>query len=162
MNVPSDTLTATHNVSVAQPFSRDEAPVEVMNTAVGLRMDAPLTFPLNVMGGRNYVVLLWLAEISPLALTQPREFEVGIDGNWQEPIDILARTGRVLYQAYEWGYPSVNLADSSTIAFRATNRSVLGPLLNGLEVYAVSDPVQPRTDEGDGNFLYFDLVIALV
>jgi hypothetical protein len=30
---------------------------------------------------------------------------------------------------------------------------VLGPLVNGLEVYAVSDPVLPRTDAGDGNGL---------
>lgn len=153
LNAPNTPITSPQNVSVTQPLSRDEAPVEVMNTALSLQKDSPVTLPLGVTGGSNYVVLLWLAEIDTQALTSTREFEVGIDGNWQQPIEILDKTGRQLYQAYEWGFPSVNLADTSSIDFRATNRSILGPLINGMEVFAVSDPVQPRTDVGDGNIL---------
>ncbi|KAG0603110.1 hypothetical protein M758_10G067600 [Ceratodon purpureus] len=149
LNAPNTPITSPQNVSVTQPLSRDEAPVEVMNTALSLQKDSPVTLPLGVTGGSNYVVLLWLAEIDTQALTSTREFEVGIDGNWQQPIEILDKTGRQLYQAYEWGFPSVNLADTSSIDFRATNRSILGPLINGMEVFAVSDPVQPRTDVGD-------------
>lgn len=131
-------------------YCRDEPPEEVLKTAVAWPKDVVFTLPFNVSGGRNYVVLLWFAETDAQAQTKSREFEVGIDGNWQQPINIRSVTG-ALNQGYEWGYASVVLSDTSAISLRATNRSELGPILNGLEVYAVSDPVQPRTDLQDGN-----------
>ncbi|KAG0561392.1 hypothetical protein KC19_9G061400 [Ceratodon purpureus] len=136
------------NVAVETPYSRDEAPAAVMNTA--LTWPVNFIFPFNVTGGRNYVVLLWFAEMELTAQVQSRVFEVGIDENWQAPaIDILNVTKRIMYEAYEWGYGSIALSGTSTIAFRATTGSLLGPILNAMEVYEVSDPVQPRTDMQD-------------
>lgn len=138
-------------MTVDAQYCRDEAPEKVMRTAVAWAKDVVFTLPFNVSGGLSYVVLLWFAETDAEAAASKttREFQVGIDGNWQEPIDVAA-TVAGLNRGYEWGYASVTLTDASAIAFRATNRSELGPILNGLEVYAVSDPVQPRTDAQDG------------
>lgn len=145
-------LVSTQDVTVTDGFSRDEAPLEVLNTAIVWQKDVNFIMSLNASGGINYVVLLWFAEIEQV--NQIREFEVGIDGNWQEPINVKNTVGK-MYEAYQWGYPSVNLTSTSYLGLRSTNRSQLGPILNGLEVYFVSDPVLPRTDVRDGNILVF-------
>lgn len=139
-------LVSTQDVTVTDGFSRDEAPLEVLNTAIVWQKDVNFIMSLNASGGINYVVLLWFAEIEQV--NQIREFEVGIDGNWQEPINVKNTVGK-MYEAYQWGYPSVNLTSTSYLGLRSTNRSQLGPILNGLEVYFVSDPVLPRTDVRD-------------
>lgn len=100
------------------------------------------------------MVLLWFADIDPDLERNPaltREFEVGIDGNWQAPINVVELAGGKQFEAYEWGYGSVALREGSYIAFQATEGSNLGPIVNALEVYGVSDPVRPRTDLRDGN-----------
>jgi len=148
-NVPYEILPRVANVIVDPQFCRDEPPPEMLKTAVSWSKDVVFTLPFNVSGGGNYVVLLWLAETEAQAESQTRAFEVGIDEDWQEPINIRGVTGGV-NRGYEWGYASVTLTDTSAIALRATNESELGPILNGLEVYAVSDPVQPRTASQDG------------
>lgn len=151
-NAPgSRNLSAGQNVTLDKAYSRDEAPTAVMDMALTWPKNITFKLPLNVTGGRNYVVLLWFAEIELKAQPQSREFEVGIDENWQTPINILNVTNATKYRAYEWGYGSIALSGTSTIAFRATNRSSLGPILNAMEVYGISDPVQPRTDMQDGN-----------
>jgi hypothetical protein len=148
--VGSTSVTSNGVVTVDNPYSRDKAPIEVMNTALTWPKDPIFTLPLNVTGGGNYVVLLWFAEIEPQVVPGSREFVVGIDGNWQDPIDILSVT-KAKYQPYEWGYASVPLSETSTIALNATSTSIWEPILNAMEVYGVSDPVQPRTDMQDGN-----------
>lgn len=149
----SRTLTSAQNVNASNPYCRDKAPVAVMSTALTWPKDnTGFTLPLSVSGGRNYVVLLWFAEIEPKAHIHSREFVVGVDGNWQDPIDILNVTKEIKYEAYEWGYGSIALSGTSAIALNATSRSALGPILNALEVYGVSDPVQPRTDMREGNY----------
>lgn len=127
----------------------DEPPEQVMRTALVWPKEVIYRIPFNVTGDRNYVVLLWLAEVDAQVESLTREFQVAIDGAWQEPINVANVTGG-LYQGYEWGYASVALNSDSAIEFRATNRSDRGPIINGFEVYAVSDPVQPLTDTQDG------------
>lgn len=152
-NVPFQILPIAPDVIINPEFCRDVAPQELLQTAVAWQKDVVFSLPFNVSGGdRNYVVLLWFAETDAQAQTKTREFEVGINENWQEPINIRNVTG-ALNTGYEWGYGSVVLTDTSTISFRATSRSELGPILNGLEVYTVSDPVRPRTDLQDGKVL---------
>ena len=135
-------------MTVDNTYSQDNAPVSVMNTALTWADSTGFTLPLDVSGDRNYVVLLWFAEIEEKAGL--REFVVGIDRNWQDPINIMNVTHR-MYEAYEWGYATIALSGTSTIAFNATDRSTLGPIINAMEVYEVSDPVQLRTAMQDGN-----------
>lgn len=120
-----------------------------MRTALAFRKEVIYSLTFNATGDRNYVVLLWLAEVDAQVESLTREFQVAIDGAWQEPINVANVSGG-LYQGYEWGYASVALKADSVIEFRATNRSDLGPIINGFKVYAVSDPVQPLTDTQDG------------
>lgn len=107
-------------------------------------------------GGYDYIVYMWFAEIDPQAVTKTRKFQVGVDNLMQLPINIANVTGG-LYTAYEYGYTSVNLTSTSILTFVATADSDLGPILNGIEVYLISDLIQPRTDSygPDGITLHF-------
>lgn len=144
------THNASQNVVVENAHARDSAPVAVMNTAMSWPIGIEFTLPLQVNGGRNYVILLWFAELEIIP-TEVREFVVGIIGKWQAPINVLNVTGN-RFVAYEWGYNSVPLTQPSNLGLKATDASKFGPILIAIEAYEPSDPIQPRTDTLDGTF----------
>lgn len=153
---PKRVINTTQTVSLGT--SRDQAPVAILQTAQYWLKSENFSFSFNVSDGL-YMVYMWFAEIDPQAVNKTRNFQVGIDNNMQLPINIVNITGG-LYTADEYGYTTVNLTSTSYLTLAATADSDLGPILNGMEVYYISDPIQPRTDSygPDGiplHFIYF-------
>lgn len=153
---PKRVINTTQTVSLGK--SRDQAPIALLQTAQYWLKTETFNFSFNVSDG-YYIVYMWFAEIDPQAVNKTRKFQVGIDNNMQLPINIVNATGN-LYTAYEYGYSGVNLTSTSILTLQATADSDLGPILNGIEVYYISDPIQPRTESygPDGitlHFIYF-------
>lgn len=148
-NVPGyrNLSVTTSNVTTGDStLSPDNAPERVLNTAIDWPKGTNVSIPFNVSEDGNYVVLLWFAELIPD--DGRRIFEVGVDGIWSAPISQLG-VAEFSLRAYEWGYDSLNLSRTSQISFNATEDSNQGPILNAMEVYKVSEPIQPRTDDRD-------------
>ena len=140
---PKRVINTTQDISLGA--SRDQAPVALLQSAQYWLKSETFNFSFNVTGGASYMVYMWFAEIDQQAANKTRKFQVGVDNNMQLPINIANLTGG-LYTAYEYGYTSVNLSSTSIMTFAATADSDLGPILNGLEVYLISDLVPLRTD----------------
>ena len=152
---PKRVINTTQTVSLGK--SRDQAPVAVLQTAQYWLKSETFNFSFNVSGGNQYIVYMWFAEIDPQAVNKTRKFQAGIDSKMQPPINIVNVTGG-MYLAYEYGYTGVNLTSTSILTLAATADSDLGPILNGIEVYLISDLIQPRTDSygPDGITLHFN------
>jgi hypothetical protein len=95
---------------------------------------------------------LYFAEIDQLAVNESRVFDFVVNGELslgEANISIVNLTGG-LYRAYEIQKTHVMLNDTSTIALVRHTDSILGPILNGVELFRLTGKVGLRTFAADG------------
>ncbi len=95
---------------------------------------------------------LYFAEIDPRAVNESRVFDFVVNGELslgEANISIVNLTGG-LYRAYEIQKTHAMLNDTSTIELVRHTDSVLGPILNGVELFQLTGKVGLRTFAADG------------
>jgi hypothetical protein len=115
-----------------------------------------LSYSMRVSGlGSSSVacyLALYFAEIDPRAVNQSRVFDFIVNGELslgEANISIVNLAGG-LYRAYEIQKTHVMLNDTSTIQLVHHTDSVLGPILNGVELFHLTANVGLRTFAADG------------
>lgn len=96
---------------------------------------------------------LYFAEIDPRAVNESRVFDFVVNGELslgEANISIVNLTGG-LYRAYEIQKTHAMLNDTSTIELVRHTDSVLGPILNGVELFQLTGKVGLRTFAADAS-----------
>ncbi len=98
---------------------------------------------------------LYFAEIDPRAVNESRVFDFVVNREislGEANISIVNITGGV-YRAYEIQKTHVMLNDTSTIELVRHTDSILGPILNGVELFQLTGKVGFRTFAADGEWV---------
>jgi hypothetical protein len=108
------------------------------------------------MSNANYYVLLYFAEIDPVALNETRVFDLILNQEVTVPnISVMSSSGG-MYITTEMVF-EVNFNSTGTIQLLPHPDSQLGPILNALELFVfISMPPAPNaTFVSDGNHLTY-------
>jgi hypothetical protein len=135
-----DVAPGTVNVSTDRPVfvaSSERPPRKVMQTAVvgGL---GELTYRLDLSGfpGDGWA-FSYFAEIEEFVVPETRKFKLFIPGlpDVSKPTVDVAENAPGKYRLYEPGFLNISLPFVLSFAFRKTNDSSKGPILNAFEIY---------------------------
>ncbi|CAO2181585.1 unnamed protein product [Urochloa humidicola] len=135
-----DVAPGTTNVSTDRPVSAaasERPPQKVMRTAVvGTLGD--LTYRLDLPGfpGAGWA-FSYFAEIEDFVVPDTRKFKLYIPGlpEVSKPTVDVAENAPGKYRLYEPGFFNITLPFLLSFAFRKTNDSSKGPILNAFEIY---------------------------
>ncbi|VVB16611.1 unnamed protein product [Arabis nemorensis] len=122
-------------------------PKDVLATAATpTNSSAPLTIQWRSSNVNDqYYLYVHFAEIQELQTNSTREFNVVWDGETSDPIIPTKFNIDTIYRRF----PSTCKGGECNFQLRRTNRSILPPLLNALEVYTVTEFPQSETNEKD-------------
>ncbi|XP_039809803.1 probable LRR receptor-like serine/threonine-protein kinase At1g67720 isoform X4 [Panicum virgatum] len=135
-----DVAPGTVNVSTDRPVfvaSGERPPQKVMQTAVVGSL-GELTYRLNLNGfpGTGWA-FSYLAEIEEFVVPETRKFKLYIPGlpDVSKPTVDIGENAPGKYRLYEPGFFNITLPFVLSFAFRKTNDSSKGPILNAFEIY---------------------------
>ncbi|CAD5180145.1 unnamed protein product [Musa acuminata subsp. malaccensis] len=135
-----DVAPGTERISTAMPIdvNNDERPpVKVMQTAV-VGQNGTLNYRLNLNGFPGYGwAFCYFAEIEELGVNEIRKFKLVLPGNKEltRLIVNVQENAQGKYRLYEPGSYNISLPFVLSFAFKQTNDSSRGPILNALEIY---------------------------
>ncbi|XP_025818097.1 probable LRR receptor-like serine/threonine-protein kinase At1g67720 isoform X2 [Panicum hallii] len=135
-----DVAPGTVNVSTDRPVlaaSSERPPQKVMQTAVVGSL-GELTYRLNLNGfPGNGWAFSYLAEIEEFVVPETRKFKLFIPGlpDVSKPTVDIGENAPGKYRLYEPGFFNITLPFVLSFAFRKTNDSSKGPILNAFEIY---------------------------
>lgn len=135
-----DVAPGTVNVSTDRPVfvaSSERPPQKVMQTAVVGDL-GELTYRLNLNGfpGDGWA-FSYFAEIEEFVVPETRKFKLFIPGlpDVSKPTVDIGENAPGKYRLYEPGFLNISLPFVLSFAFRKTNDSSKGPILNAFEIY---------------------------
>jgi len=135
-----DVAAGTVNVSTDKPVfvaSSERPPQKVMQTAVVGSL-GELTYRLDLPGfPGNGWAFSYLAEIEEFVVPETRKFKLYIPGlpDVSKPTVDIGENAPGKYRLYEPGFFNISLPFVLSFAFRKTNDSSKGPILNAFEIY---------------------------
>jgi hypothetical protein len=135
-----DAAPGTVNVSTDKPVfvsTNERPPQKVMQTAVVGSL-GELTYRLNLNGfPGNGWAFSYFAEIEEFVVPETRKFKLFIPGlpDVSKPTVDIGENAPGKYRLYEPGYFNASLPFVLSFAFRKTNDSSKGPILNAFEIY---------------------------
>ncbi|RLN21862.1 hypothetical protein C2845_PM07G35600 [Panicum miliaceum] len=135
-----DVAPGTVNVSTDRPVfvaSSERPPQKVMQTAVVGSL-GELTYRLNLNGfPGNGWAFSYFAEIEEFVVPETRKFKLFIPGlpDVSKPTVDIGENAPGKYRLYEPGFFNITLPFVLSFAFRKTNDSSKGPILNAFEIY---------------------------
>ncbi|GJN41166.1 hypothetical protein PR202_gn00504 [Eleusine coracana subsp. coracana] len=135
-----DVSPGTLNVSTDKPVfvsSNERPPQKVMQTAVvGSLGELTYRLDLNGFPGNGWA-FSYFAEIQEFVVPETRKFKLYIPGlpDVSKPTVDIAENAPGKYQLYEPGFFNISLPFVLSFAFRKTNDSSKGPILNAFEIY---------------------------
>ena len=158
---PLKELTSTHSISNPYSFSGSDypAPIAVLQTAVAT-VSGTLSIHYLPPGTNQTVKLpfsiLHFVELDPNANLTSREFDIQIP-SWVSTYENTYNITPDHPSAFEYDVKTFQETDysmgpTSTFDLIPTATSIWGPILNALEVFAVSDPATSKTVERDCEF----------
>ncbi|KAG8079198.1 hypothetical protein GUJ93_ZPchr0007g2995 [Zizania palustris] len=146
-----DAAPGTVRVATDRPVfvgSGERPPQKVMQTAVVGTLGA-LTYRLDLNGfpGSGWACS-YLAEIEEDAPPAARRFKLYIPGlpEVSKPTVDIGENAPGKYRVYEPGYDNISLPFVLPFAFRKTDDSARGPILNAMEIYRYIPIVPPSPD----------------
>ncbi|XP_022944529.1 probable LRR receptor-like serine/threonine-protein kinase At1g67720 isoform X1 [Cucurbita moschata] len=134
-----DVAAGTEKVSTKMPIdvNRDERPPQkVMQTAVVGR-NGSLTYRLNLDGFPGFGwAFTYFAEIEDLGPTDTRKFRLVLPGmpEISKAVVNIEENAQGKYRLYEPGFTNITFPFVLSFRFGKTSDSVLGPLLNAMEI----------------------------
>ncbi|OEL36844.1 putative LRR receptor-like serine/threonine-protein kinase [Dichanthelium oligosanthes] len=135
-----DVAPGTVNVSTDRPVfvaSSERPPQKVMQTAVVGSL-GELTYRLDLSGfpGDGWA-FSYFAEIEEFVVPETRKFKLFIPGlpDVSKPTVDIGENAPGKYRLYEPGFFNISLPFVLSFAFRKTNDSSKGPILNAFEIY---------------------------
>ncbi|TVU37069.1 hypothetical protein EJB05_19036 [Eragrostis curvula] len=135
-----DVSPGTLNVSTDNPVfvgSNERPPQKVMQTAVVGSL-GELTYRLDLPGfPGNGWAFSYFAEIEEFVVPETRKFKLFIPGlpDVSKPTVDIGENAPGKYRLYEPGFFNISLPFVLSFAFRKTNDSSKGPILNAFEIY---------------------------
>ncbi|KAG2603598.1 hypothetical protein PVAP13_5KG781300 [Panicum virgatum] len=135
-----DVAPGTVSVSTDRPVfvaSGERPPQKVMQTAVVGSL-GELTYRLNLNGfPGNGWAFSYMAEIEEFVAPETRKFKLFIPGlpEVSKPTVDVGENAPGKYRLYEPGFLNITLPFVLSFAFRKTNDSSKGPILNAFEIY---------------------------
>jgi hypothetical protein len=135
-----DVAPGTVNVSTDKPVfvgSNERPPQKVMQTAVvGSLGELTYRLDLNGFPGNGWA-FSYFAEIQEFVVPETRKFRLLIPGlpDVSKPTVDIAENAPGKYRLYEPGFFNISLPFVLSFAFRKTNDSSKGPILNAFEIY---------------------------
>ncbi|WOL14845.1 hypothetical protein Cni_G23626 [Canna indica] len=135
-----DVASGTERISTSMPIdvnSDERPPVKVMQTAV-VGQNGTLSYRLNLNGFPGYGwAFCYFAEIEDLGPDEIRKFKLSLPGNKDltRLIVNVQENAQGKYRLYEPGSYNLSLPFVLSFAFKQTNDSSKGPILNALEIY---------------------------
>ncbi|GJN16581.1 hypothetical protein PR202_gb03584 [Eleusine coracana subsp. coracana] len=135
-----DVSPGTLNVSTDKPVfvsSNERPPQKVMQTAVvGSLGELTYRLDLNGFPGNGWA-FSYFAEIQEFVVPETRKFKLYIPGlpDVSKPTVDIAENAPGKYRLYEPGFFNISLPFVLSFAFRKTNDSSKGPILNAFEIY---------------------------
>ncbi|CAL9038506.1 unnamed protein product [Musa banksii] len=135
-----DVAPGTETISTDMPVdvsSGERPPEKVMQTAV-LGRNGSLTYRLDLDGfPGNGWAFSYFAEIEDFGSNETRKFKLIIPGlpEFSKPTVNVQENAQGKYRLYEPGYTNVSFPFVFSFAFKKTNDSSRGPILNALEIY---------------------------
>ncbi|KAM0861029.1 hypothetical protein ACQ4PT_046152 [Festuca glaucescens] len=135
-----DAAPGTINVSTDKPVfvsTNERPPQKVMQTAVVGSL-GELTYRLNLNGfPGNGWAFSYFAEIEEFVVPETRKFKLFIPGlpDVSKPTVDIGENAPGKYRLYEPGYFNASLPFVLSFAFKKTNDSSKGPILNAFEIY---------------------------
>lgn len=135
-----DVAPGTVNVSTDKPVfvnSNERPPQKVMQTAVVGSL-GELTYRLNLNGfPGNGWAFSYFAEVEEFVVPETRKFKLFIPGlpDVSKPTVDIGENAPGKYRLYEPGFFNISLPFVLSFAFRKTNDSSKGPILNAFEIY---------------------------
>lgn len=135
-----DVAPGTVNVSTDRPVfvsSSERPPQKVMQTAVvGSLGELTYRLDLNGFPGNGWA-FSYFAEIEEFVVPETRKFKLFIPGlpDVSKPTVDIGENAPGKYRLYEPGFFNISLPFVLSFAFRKTNDSSKGPILNAFEIY---------------------------
>lgn len=135
-----DVASGTERISTTMPIDVNidgKPPVKVMQTAV-VGQNGTLNYRLNLNGFPGYGwAFCYFAEIEDLGANEIRKFKLVLPGNKEltRLIVNVQENAQGKYRLYEPGSYNISLPFVLSFAFKQTNDSFRGPILNALEIY---------------------------
>ena len=161
---PLKELNSTHSIHNSYSYSGSyyPAPIAVLQTAVATvsgTLSAHYLSPDINQTVVNPFPILHFVELDPNANMTSREFNMNMSSNvysyfqYENTYNITAdHPSAFEYDFWWYTMPDSFIGPTSTFDLVPTATSVWGPILNALEVFAVSDPATSKTVERDCEF----------
>ncbi|CAN5971809.1 unnamed protein product, partial [Sphagnum jensenii] len=147
VNPNSTQLAINTTSSVVVDFNHwNKVPEIVMQTADSWPKGESVTITTSFLPdyNKNYYIAFDFAEISPQAESQSRIFSLALNGKtvWNS---INVALDRGMYMADEYYFDDIMLNSTGSFELSADPTSQLGPILNALELFVLTDPAPNRT-----------------
>jgi hypothetical protein len=150
---PISTQLAINTTSVFVDFNHwNKVPEIVMQTADSWPKGQSVTITTSFLpdNNNNYYIAFDFAEISPEAENQSRSFSLALNGQTVTINIFVANLAGGMYVALELYYYDFLLNSTGTMKLNPDATSQLGPILNALELFVLTDPAPNRTFLADG------------
>ncbi|KAH8969335.1 hypothetical protein BDL97_02G028300 [Sphagnum fallax] len=145
---PISNQLAINTTSVFVDFNHwNKVPEIVMQTADSWPKGQSVTITTSFLPDKNnnYYIAFDFAEISPEAENQSRSFSLALNGRTVSNNIFVGNLAGGMYVAYELYYYDVLLNSTGTMKLNPDPTSQLGPILNALELFVLTDPAPNRT-----------------
>jgi hypothetical protein len=146
-------MLAINTTSVFVDFNHwNKVPEIVMQTADSWPKGQSVTITTSFLpdNNNNYYIAFDFAEISPEAENQSRSFSLALNGQTVTNNIFVANLAGGMYVALELYYYDFLLNSTGTMKLNPDATSQLGPILNALELFVLTDPAPNRTFLADG------------
>jgi len=153
VSIQSPPMLAINTTSVFVDFNHwNKVPEIVMQTADSWPKGQSVTITTSFLpdNNNNYYIAFDFAEISPEAENQSRSFSLALNGQTVTNNIFVANLAGGMYVALELYYYDFLLNSTGTMKLNPDATSQLGPILNALELFVLTDPAPNRTFLADG------------
>ncbi|CAK9877614.1 unnamed protein product [Sphagnum jensenii] len=148
VNPNSTQLAINTTSSVVVDFNHsNEVPEIVMQTADSWPKGQSVTITTSFLPdyNKNYYIAFDFAEIAPQAESQWRIFSLALNGKTVRNNMNVANLAGGIYMAVEIYFDDIMLNSTGSLELSAHQTSQLGPILNALELFVLTDPAPNRT-----------------
>jgi hypothetical protein len=130
----------------------NKVPEIVMQTADSWPKGESVTITTSFLPdyNKNYYIAFDFAEISPQAESQSRIFSLALNGETVRNNISIANLAGGMYVAVEIYFDDIMLNSTGSWELNPDPTSQLGPILNALELFVLTDPAPNRTFLADG------------
>ena len=139
---------------VPTSWSNESVPSSVMQTCLAMSTPGNMTFyfPLRQASVKVYLAFYW-AELDGNVNVTSRQFMVHVPGFTPDLLFNIYNQGGGLYSLDEEAWWNFTLTpQTSKIVQYSTPTSVYGPILNALELFAITDVISSTTNIIDGEW----------